>query len=1780
MRREGWLALLTLIWVAGGLAALIRSELPRGRVVGKVIAIETGQALPKAEIWFESKRGSWRVRSKWDGSFELPNLPAGTYTVTASTYAHRLSQTSFTLNEGETRNLLIALEPVEPFLELIHPQTVFHPDENVKVGIRGFVATDELRIQVWKVRLEKATSKVPLTTVLRFLDEVREGWWRGVWELKEELQRISPCLVKVSETQKPISQRDVEGVFLQFLPVSLNSEGIYLVRVSSEDLERIALVELTKVGLIVKLGRDLDNNPIALAYTADLKTGEPVSGVKVTAWVSERIAGREMDRKIAASVTDANGMARLPLGKLNLDNSSACFFIVSKPNAGEFYPVAWVKMEEYELRDAMRPSKMLSGVIYTDRPVYRPGNLVHFKGIVREQTAKGYQLPNPMPFTLLVRDPDGNTIHRTDVTLTDFGSFSGSLTLNEESPTGTYTIEAVPKNGTGASNRIVGTFTVAAYRKPEIQVTVKPSRSRFSRSDTVTITVTARYYFGMPVAGAEVSYWVTRLPVVDEYEGAEWGEGYGGETILEGETRTDANGQATIRFRPTDLTLGTPPFSEFRYEVYVTVEAAGYQFAEGTASFLVTQGDWKLTIWCEPSFVSEKQTVTAKAKVVHWDTKKPQANAIVHWRAGWVEWIGREDMKIRWQLQGQSKTDENGETQWQFVPSETGDWVVEATVYDPKRNTIGAETSVWVVSRTRAPTLPPKLPPIQLLLDKPRYQIGEEAKVAIQSKLKNAAVLVTVEGEKLYAARLLRLRNGTAEWEIPLSSELLPNAYVTASLVHQKKFVEQVKPIRFELDDFRLQVSVKSDREVYEPRQTARLTVQVRDSKGNPVKAELSIAVVDEAIYAIKSDDPEQVFRAFYSERPNRTVTRYSFPWLAWQGDKGKAETVRKYFPDTALWLPHVITDENGTAQVQLAVPDTLTQWRVTAIAHTLDTNVGYGVTKFRCTKPFGVRIAAPIVLTQGDQTTVSAIVHNDTERGCEAKVEVEFRHLALGTGHFALDFDRRNISDKLVKPIGQVVANGTTSGGVKNGAASRFSAVTGLAGSAQVGFERVSHHSLFPQRRTLWLDYSIKESGKFSGIQYRRGTRQWKPERIPPLLASCASIFERDTLPPNFGARLGLHFNATVRNFRGTDFAGWENAQSSHLFSSFSFQLTGVQPQVPNARTSAQSLMPSAQIVTIPPHKTANVNWKFIADKVGKWMITVKAKSSDGRADAEQRVIVVLPHATERLVSRTLMVSPEETEQVLRVVLPPNTDLETSQIHVRLAPSIFSAMLGALEYLATYPYGCVEQTMNGFLPDLLVWRVLKERGIKIDWLEKELPRMVNRGLARLYRFQHDDGGWGWWEDDPTDLWMTALVVRGLAEAKKAGFEVSEQVLRRGIKALERMVQEKWRERDKDTVAFALFALARAGAKLPALKPTGVFTPASVPNSQPQLLASIIDHCSPYGLAFLTLALHEWKHPQAMQVAKKLLMTALPLREDLRWAMSENFHMRRWTTGDEITAWALLALMRVGSVDARSATATVRTLLQNRKGAGWISTKDTAAVLEAILEFSKRFETIEAKAPVTVNISLNGSSQIVQIPPNGASLPETTVKLIGNLKVGVNEVKVTKPKGVTLWVTLVNRQSLILPERFGELLSSEQRVQRRYEKLTPYIGDDGQVKWKAKPLRSGDSVKVGDVVRVTLTVDCPTNFMVLEDPIPAGMRVVEGRALGIERGGYWGGEIKPKEVRDDRTITYFRGAGRHVVRYLLRAEVPGDYHILPPRLWHMYGTERWNGAEERLRVLP
>jgi len=69
---------------------------------------------------------------------------------------------------------------------------------------------------------------------------------------------------------------------------------------------------------------------------------------------------------------------------------------------------------------------------------------------------------------------------------------------------------------------------------------------------------------------------------------------------------------------------------------------------------------------------------------------------------------------------------------------------------------------------------------------------------------------------------------------------------------------------------------------------------------------------------------------------------------------------------------------------------------------------------------------------------------------------------------------------------------------------------------------------------------------------------------------------------------------------------------------------------------------------------------------------------------------------------------------------------------------------------------------------------------VKLPVDRATLNDMVKAGLERLYSYQHDDGGWGWWPDDPSRVFMTAYVVSGLGRAKVAGYTVDDDRLAKG----------------------------------------------------------------------------------------------------------------------------------------------------------------------------------------------------------------------------------------------------------------------------------------------------------------------------------------------------------------------------------------------------------------
>src|SRR5436309_6284105 len=159
---------------------------------------------------------------------------------------------------------------------------------------------------------------------------------------------------------------------------------------------------------------------------------------------------------------------------------------------------------------------------------------------------------------------------------------------------------------------------------------------------------------------------------------------------------------------------------------------------------------------------------------------------------------------------------------------------------------------------------------------------------------------------------------------------------------------------------------------------------------------------------------------------------------------------------------------------------------------------------------------------------------------------------------------------------------------------------------------------------------------------------------------------------------------------------------------------------------------------------------------------------------------------------------------------------------------------------------------MSALLADIAVARTFRRLHVNRP-VRPNLDQYVNLGLQKLYRYQHSDGGWNWWEFDQTDGDMTAYVLYGLLQAKEAGYLVDDQRLLRGTEALLRLLNQ---ERELSKRADWLLTLASArpnAAEKPLLQ-----------------LAAQRSKLDIYGLASLYLALAHSGGPQPATLARTI----------------------------------------------------------------------------------------------------------------------------------------------------------------------------------------------------------------------------------------------------------------------------------------------------------------------
>ncbi len=779
----------------------------------------------------------------------------------------------------------------------------------------------------------------------------------------------------------------------------------------------------------------------ALVWLTDLESGKPIQGVPVTIY-------DKTFSPIASGTTGSDGSLYLKLPAPG-DPYDPRFAIAQKDKVFGFASSQWgsgASFSDYGIWSSYyAPANQPTAYIYTERPIYRPGQPVFFKGIVRLDDDLDYSLPEMKKVKITISSYK-EKVYEEELALSSFGSFDGKLLLDPEATLGYYTIEArFP-----GDDRLVGSlnFNVAEYRKPEFQVKVSATPANILGGDSFMANVQADYYSGGGVASSQVDWTLTAEPFYfnppDEFSSYSFSDvdedvyqettnqDTGSKVIGEGQGSTDASGkfslslpadlsdsktsrQLTFEATVTDLAKtavsGRATVVAHLSSVYPGIRPTAYIGREGEEqSFALIALDW------DGNPISG-QNLSVEIVERRWYSVQQQD------ASGRVTWTSSvEDLPVT--SFNDVTTDAKGKALVSFTPAKGGIYRARVTALDAHDKTGKASAYLWVAGKDYIPWQQTNDRSFELVTDKKSYTPGDTAQVLIASPFQgDAYALVTVERGKVRHQEVIQLTNNSTVYELPITPDMAPNAFVSVLVVKgvdetnpRPGFKLGIKEIKVNPGQQSLQVQITTDRPQVGPGEQVNFNVRTLDNKGQPVSAELSLSLSDLATLSLLPPNATPILDFFYSRRTLGVWTtvpmalnvddynaeiQKNLPSGESQGSgggKGEGDLgvveVRQDFPDTAYWDAHVVTGSNGEANVTVTLPDNLTTWRLDARAVTQDTLVGQSTLDIVSTKPLLVRPQTPRFFVVNDQAVLGAAVHNNTGQSLDVNVSLQAQGL------------------------------------------------------------------------------------------------------------------------------------------------------------------------------------------------------------------------------------------------------------------------------------------------------------------------------------------------------------------------------------------------------------------------------------------------------------------------------------------------------------------------------------------------------------------------------------------------------------------------------------------------------------------------------------------------------------------------------------------------------------------------------------------------------------------
>jgi alpha-2-macroglobulin len=899
--------------------------------------------------------------------------------------------------------------------------------------------------------LEVVTAPVPDSLEAAFL--ARSEWrWNELW----------PALL-------PTARRDR-------IPVTSARDRVrvYGVKLAAPEYRRPGTPTLLAVQVT---GRGLDSlsrrqRPIALLQVTDLGVHARVGSADGVVWVTGASDGRPRagaavalhdakGRIIARSVTDTSGIARLTgygpdsagvAGDGDSDEEGSNFQGYVSVVLGTDRALLGINDYDpdlspwrFNVTQAWGSARLpVAAAVFTERGIYRPGEPLFAKAIVRTGSLGALARPAPgdsLRWRFEARADDTGppaALRDTTVALSAFGTADQRFTVPAAAPLGVYRVVAQLRRGGRWTEVAAARYRVAEYRPPEFLVDVTADTGSRYAGDSVTAGVEARYLFGAPMGRAAVrwtlrqqSAWPDELevPGTDGYYLGETGWWY--EESVEanppvqiaasGVDTLDATGHLPLRLKLGETERGRPS----RATLEATVVDVNRQTVSASASLKVHPADVYLAAKPEGAgyFWSAGTPVRVGVLAVRPDGVRVPGVRVTgtivrrEWhsvrrdRAGYGELVGEwvSDTVARCALTTAAEPASCG-----FTPPAGGTFIVTFRAADAAGRLVSTSFYRWATGKDWVPWNDESQFKMDVIPDRARYTVGDTATILFASPFTNAEAWITVEREGLLQQRRLTILSGTTTLKLPVTEALAPNAFVSIVVARGRSarpgpLDDPGRPtirvgyaeLRITPERKRLTVEVKPLAAEYRPGDTARVALQVRDADGQGQRTEVTLWAVDQGVLALTGYRTPDPIDLLYQPRGlglrlASTLTTVA-PQVA-EGEKGRrapgggggrdaADILRSRFQTTAFFLGSVVTDAAGRVTAAARLPDNLTTFRLMAVAVTAGDRYGSGQSSLLVTRPLVARPALPRFLREGDRFAAGVVVNRRDGAAREAKV-------------------------------------------------------------------------------------------------------------------------------------------------------------------------------------------------------------------------------------------------------------------------------------------------------------------------------------------------------------------------------------------------------------------------------------------------------------------------------------------------------------------------------------------------------------------------------------------------------------------------------------------------------------------------------------------------------------------------------------------------------------------------------------------------------------------------